>query len=194
MSNDAYHNAQLLSHAARLGNTAEVERLSAQPLDKVWRGEDLVMAACYGRLECVKVLIPVSAPKSSALHLAAAKGHTECIRLLLPLFDLKAKSAALVWATANGHTECVKLLIVVSDPKVDNSCALQKAVGNEHQSCIDLLYPVSNPHNALHGSQQSDPNQPEIWGELERRISEEQRDHLSNKIGQTVGPHGVRKM
>lgn len=128
------------------------------------------------------------------MHLAAAKGHTECIRLLLPLFDLQAKSEALVWATAKGQTTYLKLLIPVSDPKADNSYVLQKAVANAHQSCIDLLYPVSDPHAALHQLQLCHPNQSEIWGELERRIAQNQRNKLEEEIGVTLAPPMARKI
>lgn len=187
-------NTKLLMEAARMGNAVEVMRLIPLSDPKANDSGALICAASEGHTECVKLLIPVSSPKSSALHLAAAKGNTECISLLLPLFDLKAKSEALVWATAKGQTAYLKMLIPVSDPKADNSYALQKAVANAHQLCIDLLYPVSDPHVALHQLQICHPNQPEIWGELERRITEEQRNKLEEEIDNTQAPTIVRKI
>lgn len=187
-------NTKLLMEAARVGNAVEVLRLIPLSDPKANDSGALICAALGGHTECVKLLIPVSVPKSSALHLAAAKGHTECISLLFPLFDLKAKNDALVWATANGHTTNVKMLIPVSDPKADHSYALQKAVANAHQSCIDVLYPVSDPPVSLHQLQLRHPNQPEIWGELELRIAREQNQKLNNKIGEAVHAKSVRKM
>lgn len=187
-------NTKLLMEAARAGNAVEVMRLIPLSDPKANDSGALIYAASGGHTECVKLLIPVSAPKSSALHLAAAKGHTECIRLLLPLFDLKAKSEAVVWATAKGQTTYLKLLIPVSDPKADNSYALQKAVANAHQSCIDLLYPVSDPYVALHQLQEDYPNEVNLWGELERRIAHEQNQKLGAEIGKLMPAKVKRKI
>ena len=187
-------NTNLLIEAARKGDTPEVQRLIPLSDPTCNDSQALVCAASGGHTQCVRVLIPVSVLKSPALNLAAGKGYTQCVKLLLPVYDLKAKSSALFWATANGHTDCVKLLILASDPKVDNSFALQKAVANAHQSCIDLLYSVSDPHAALHELQHDYPDDEDVWGELERRIFQDQRDKLNDQVGEVAHTKNVRKM
>lgn len=76
---------------------------------------------------------------------AAQDGNIEEVRRLLPISDPKNnESLALQVAASYGHTECVKLLIPVSDPKANDSTALGWAGRYGSTECLKLLIPVSN--------------------------------------------------
>jgi ankyrin repeat protein len=109
----------------------------------------LLLAAIYGHLEIVKLLLPLSNPKannSDALRFAALHGHLDVAKLLLPVSDPKAyNSQALRYAATYGHLEVVKLLLPLSDPKANDSEALRWAAYNGHLEVVKLLLPVSDP-------------------------------------------------
>jgi len=103
----------------------------------------LEKAAENGHVECVKLLIPVSAPDqdgSQALQIAAQNGHAECVRLLIPVSDMH-ECAALRAAAMHGHSKCVALLKDVSNLQA-NKDALVWAVGNNHIECVKMLIPI----------------------------------------------------
>lgn len=158
MSNDLYHNAKLLFQAARLGNTAEVERLSAQTFENSWLGQALVSAARYGHIECVKVLIKdfgaatISQTfdknwQGNALVSAAYFGHIECVKVLTKGSRFSDKGEALAQAAAEGHDDCVQFLIPLCRPTYQQSMALRLAALGGHAKCVELLIPVSNPQD-----------------------------------------------
>lgn len=77
---------------------------------------------------------------------AARDGNAEDIQRLIPISDPKNNdSMALQVAASYGHTECVKLLIPVSDPKASNSAALQWAAQYGNTEVLKILIPVSDP-------------------------------------------------
>ena len=81
-----------------------------------------------------------------ALHAATIGGHAECVEMLIPLSQPKAQnSRALELAAQYGHAECVKVLIPVSDPTAQQSYPLQVAASLGHVDCVKLLIPVSDP-------------------------------------------------
>lgn len=158
MSNDLYHNAKLLFQAARLGNTAEVERLSAQTFENSWLGQALVSAARYGHIECVKVLIKdfgaatISQTfdknwQGNALVSAAYFGHIECVKVLTKGSRFSDKGEALAQAAAEGHDDCVQFLIPLCRPTYQQSLALRLAAFGGHAKCVELLIPVSKPQD-----------------------------------------------
>lgn len=76
---------------------------------------------------------------------AARDGNAEEIRRLIPISDPKNNdSMALQVAASYGHTECVKLLIPVSDPKANDSAALGWAAQYGSTECLKLLIAVSD--------------------------------------------------
>ena len=77
---------------------------------------------------------------------AARDGNTEDIQRLIPISDPKNNdSMALQVAASYGHTECVKLLIPVSDPKANNSAALGWSAEYGSTEALKILIPVSDP-------------------------------------------------
>lgn len=158
----------------------------------------LIQAAQQGNAAQVQRLIPVSYSKFSenaALCYAARYGHTECVRLLIPVSDpTAAESVALYYAVDGGHIECVRLLIPVSNPKDNASVALRRAYHNNDAICIDLLYPLSSPQEALHHMQTHYPDEVNVWKELERRVSTEQRGKLNQEIGGAARIKSVRRI
>ena len=138
-----------LIDCSQSGDLAGVISLLGQGADPSYKASNaLRVAAEAGHAECVKVLLPFSAPKdnNSALGLAAGNGHAECVRLLIPVSDPKAYGSHPLHAAAfDGHAECVKLLIPVSEPKARDSEALVSAARNNRAECIKLLIPVSDP-------------------------------------------------
>ena len=159
--------------------------------------EALSWATVNNHYDCVKLLIPVSDPKSNdsyALRWASEKGYTECVKLLIPVSDPKDNdSQALRCASNNGFTECVKLLIPVSAPKAKNSEALRLAAENNRYECVELLLPYSDISK---------------WGENEwRNINSDTQNiikfyfsknsliesvlHNNNKISKSKKPHKI---
>ena len=89
----------------------------------------------------------MSIPHNTKLLIQAAEsGDAVEVQRLIPISNPKANdSQALQCAAFDGHIKCVKLLIPVSDPKTHNSAALQMAARNGHTQCVQLLIPVSDP-------------------------------------------------
>lgn len=83
---------------------------------------------------------------TSLLIQASKEGHIKSVEHFIPISNPKHNnSCALQWAAANGHLECVKLLIPVSDPKAEESEAFKQAVFNGNAEIVQLLIPVSDP-------------------------------------------------
>ena len=77
---------------------------------------------------------------------AVKNGDFETVKLLLPVSDPKTNnSLALQYAVQNGYTDIVELLIPVSNLQTENSYPLQYAVYNGHLDIVKLLIPVSDP-------------------------------------------------
>lgn len=76
---------------------------------------------------------------------AAQDGNVEEVRRLIPISNPKHNdSLALQVAASYGHTDCVKLLIPVSDPKTNDSAALGWAARYGSIECLKLLIAVSD--------------------------------------------------
>lgn len=79
----------------------------------------LVQAAQYGHAECVKLLVPVSDPKSDnslALRVAAGHGYLECVKLLIPISCKESIPMALKQAMLYGRIDCVMEMLPLCDP------------------------------------------------------------------------------
>lgn len=114
--------------------------------------QHLLDASDQGNTAEVQRLISISDPalNNEALRRAAAHGHVECVKMLIPVSNPKHNdSSALQWAAANGYVACVKELIPVSEPKTHNNEALVAAAFYGHHECVDLLFDVCNPEDAL---------------------------------------------
>lgn len=186
-----------LRNAAQSGHAECVKLLIPLCDPKASNSISLYLAAQHGHAECVKLLIPVSDPQANqcfALRWATENRHLECMRLLLQVSNPEVNNGLLRSTARRGHVECVKLLIPVSDPKHNNSAALQLAVKEKNKNCIDVLYDVSAPNVALHQLQQDYPDDEDVWGELERRIFQDQRDKLNDQVGEVERAKNVRKM
>jgi hypothetical protein len=83
---------------------------------------------------------------SYPLQLAAKYGHIEIVKLLLPLSDpTDDDSLALRWAAEYDRTEIVKLLLEAgADPNANDSLALRWAAEFGHIEIVKLLLPVSH--------------------------------------------------
>ena len=138
---------QKIIKEATIGNADQLKILIKQS-NSIDCSKALIISAVNGHTECVKLLIPLSNPKtndSEALRLASSSGHTECVKLLIPVSDPKAKNNyALRWASSDGYDECVNLLIPVSDAKNNNSIALESAAVRNNINCVKLLLPYSD--------------------------------------------------
>lgn len=137
-----------LLDAIKSGSAGALSNLLARrvPCPPAELNDALRLAARIGASECVKLLVPISDPKScdsEALRWAARSGHAACVKLLTGVSNPKAQSSqALCQAAEEGHYECVTLLIPESEIE-DVSDALAFAAGNGHQECVKLLIPAS---------------------------------------------------
>lgn len=158
-------------------------------------GEVLAHAADCGRTECVAYLLSVNADplwtNSSGLRLAALGGRVECVKLLIPVSDPCANDGqALVCAAAAGNLECVKLLIPVSGGVSNNSRALLNAINNDQMEIIDLLWPVSNPLDILDSDGHRNTKVVEY---IQQRMAQEQRERIEQTVAPSC-IFAVRKM
>lgn len=186
--------SQALLNAVKKNNSKDVARIA--PLVNVeQQTQALYEAAHLGHEGCVQALIPFFDQPffgSEALAVAAAAGHAACVKLLIPYanpleqhklyFFSERTKTALHWAAEHGHDDCVALLLAVSDPKHDNSGALQTAVFHQHEECIDLLFEVSDPQMALYALQDVHPDCD--WSNFEQRVVHAQRDCLECVVPQ----------
>lgn len=84
---------------------------------------------------------------TSLLIQVSKDGNIQAVEHLIPISNPKHNnSCALQWAAANGHLECVKVLIPVSDRKAEESEALRWAAANKHFiDIVERLIPISDP-------------------------------------------------
>lgn len=168
------HNTRLLLKSCQDGNIAEVQRLFPVSSDVV--NQALEIAAQYGHFDVLEFFIPLHSVSSGALINAASRGYLRIVERLvfLPGVHDETKNNALMWAAVFGHLDIVQFLLPLSDPKFNNSAALQSAVAQGQIECVDVLYPVSDPLRALHDLKEQYLNQPEVVFSLEARIEAEQ--------------------
>ena len=147
----------------RMNNSHGVENLLRKPLNPDRIDQDssqdsetaLHMAADFGHVECVALLLEAGADKDAAdengqtaLHAAAWNGHSEVVKLLLEagadkdLADFYWRTA-LHLAAAHGHSEVVKLLLDAGADKdatdFGGNTALDWATKNHHLEVVRLL-------------------------------------------------------
>lgn len=112
-----------LFSCAYLGQFAEVSRLLAEGADpRAERSIALRWAATYGHAECVRLLIPVSAPLielPEILGNVLDAGNAELLAIILAYEPRMLESldipAALAAATARGHVEIARLIASVAE-------------------------------------------------------------------------------
>jgi hypothetical protein len=115
-------------------------------------GECMAVAASYGYLEVVKLLlehgVDIETNDTSALEQAASGGHLEVVRLLLEYgpnvkVDGEYLARALYLAASDGHLEVVRVLLEHgADVEVDggyHSSPLQRAASGGHLEVVRLL-------------------------------------------------------
>lgn len=111
----------------------------------------LLKEAACGNTEQVKHLLTLSDSQfydyHEALCLAAEYGNVDCVQILLPLTN--SFDDALQWAAMGGHTQCVEVLLSHCDPTFNNSGALRMAVYHHHKDIFKILYQVSDVQAAV---------------------------------------------
>lgn len=196
--NDDTENTYLLYHAVERDDLCDVKRLLPVSNTDWSCAIALTMAAKCGHQDCVRFLIPVVQQfKSScefpqwctfALNDAAEHGHVACVSLLIPFAN--DHQSALLYSVTRGHHQCVELLLPVSDPKAENSCALQYAIECNDLHCIALLYDLSDPMAAVEALQRKNSNT--HWSAWEEFEALRKRDHLHHALG-CVGSAAVAR-
>ena len=157
-------NNAALVRAAIINDTKELSRLLPISDPKDSSSLALRMAAKFGNLDAVKILVPVSDTKngdlprkedaaSDALQEAAKFGRTAVVKYLLPVSDPKSrKNQAMYLAAANGHADCVKLIQDSQNSNIDKFGvdtenwvdSLKIAVQRGHGNVIDTFQPSKN--------------------------------------------------
>jgi len=123
-----------LSAAARNGSVGGLEKAlikGADPLAALGGETPLIAAARYGRIECLKILLPLSDPLASnnqgftALQFAALMGDAAAVELLLPVSDIARGErdgiTPLMHAVRKNQLDCVRILSVAADPAQTDS-------------------------------------------------------------------------
>lgn len=146
--------------AARAGDAALVRLLanksSARQRDH-WGRSALDWAAAEGRLECVKLLLPVSSTRAgearwTPLMSAAGSGRVECVRFLLPHSDASETDSrgatALMRAAKAGCAQSVELLIPTGSPGARDAQGRDALMWAAHRGCarsVEALLPHCDP-------------------------------------------------
>lgn len=95
------------------------------------------------KVEQMLVTVEASSDECLALRLAAQYGHLDMVRLLLPHSDPAAKnSTPVALAAENGYLEIVKILAPMSDVSASDWYALREAAGNGHTHVVQWLLPL----------------------------------------------------
>lgn len=142
-----------LEYCVRRHQLHVFDRLVGISSDKA-RGNALTVAASEGLMLVVEHLLISSnsfppAVLQNALNQAAINGHLDIVKKLTPLTTCNAISDALVCAVLNNRLRIVMYLLPLSDPKYNNSKALQYAVEDKKFDIADMLYPLSDPQVVL---------------------------------------------
>lgn len=153
-----------------------------------------------GNIEGVQDFLDVNPSKSNIqklIYLAARYGQLQCLTLMLPVSLVPGSQMkhndALLAAASNGRVACVELLIPVSSSH-GRVCALCAAVAGGHNDCIGLLLPVSDTRDALEKLQFEYFEEPELYEDLQRIIAQQQKQVLEDAVGHPSNRHGVRKI
>lgn len=148
----------------------------------------LIGAITEGNLEKVLELIPlcdIQAFHNEALNTAIKYKRFECAEALVAAANEPIKdSRVLVTAVESGSLEMVRLLLSVTEPKGQNSQALQSSAmycsqKQVYKSIVDLLFDVSDPETALFELKRKMPSEPYRWLYLEERIEQK---HLHENL------------
>ena len=122
LAGDAPATARLLAKDPRLGLKKGRRRDNGETFGQT----ALMVAARAGHVECVRILLPLSNPKTAlngsgwtALTLAAIRGHDECVRLLLAAggakgLDRDGQSAMVTAASVGSETSLRALRILLA--------------------------------------------------------------------------------
>ena len=122
---------------------------------------------------------------------AIERNNMDEVHRLIPVSDPKADNSwALELAAFKGNIECVKLLIPLCRPKANQSRALQWAMLNNNDPMIDLLYPVSSPKSAITALQTTYPHRKDIRDAMEARM---QAHHLRGVLNKELHNQQIKK-
>jgi len=154
------HASQSVRAAARHGDLKELKECLAKGMHVNDPDDDgstpLLMAVCYGHIECVEALLEAGAdPSLSGKHgitpvfFACQEGHVSCLtQLIAKGGDLNTPNSQdggtpLYIASSKNNAECVELLIHagadVNKSRLDGSTALQTAIKKGHKKVAGLL-------------------------------------------------------
>ena len=161
--------------------------------------ETLLVAAKEGRVDELVAELAThkhnQTIKDTALATAACWGQLECVRVLSLHTDACANdSLALRNAAQFGQTQCVIELIPLSNPKDLNSNALFLACEYEYNDCIDALYAVSDVVQVLCNLKKEYPDTHSKWEYLQQK---HEADVLHKALCSTVSsktPSSTKKM
>jgi len=139
----------------------------------------LISAITENNIAKVRELIPlcdIQAYHNEALHTAIRYRRMECIKVLLAAVTPPLKdNNLLVSAASNGDLAMVRLFLPVTDPKDQNSkalqvCAMHCCANPIYKPIVDFLFEVSDPEIALTEIQRQRPCEPLRWAYLEERV------------------------
>ena len=175
---------------------------------------ELLLAAEDGHFRKVKCLLPLVDPDvlgHRPLMFACMRGHTKCVELLLPLattedrrtvakhiaehgptstlkllvdYDPEFAPILLVQAVAGKNCNTTTILCGLTDPKHQDSLALQWAVITGQKDMAQLLLDVSDPQAALLSIQKQHPDESHRWEWFEDLIAHTQKQKILSEIGQ----------
>ena len=150
---------QHLFDACERNQVDQVDELLRKPLDPdvicfALGKTALQLAAGFGHVECVSLLLEAGAEKdvtdrhgATALHWAAIRGHLEVVQLLLEAGadknDILSGATPLHCAAQGGHREVVRLLLEAGADReslgVTGETALHFAASDGHLQVVQLL-------------------------------------------------------
>lgn len=142
------HNSKLLMDAAQRCDLEAIERLIPISYPKSQDSGALTWSVNKNHLEGVKCLAPVS-DVGSALGVAAEWGRVDCLRVLIEFATPYDIIFAAGDAAYEGKMDALQFLLEHCDAKNSESFPLQMAAIAQREDIAAFLIPLSNPLDAL---------------------------------------------
>lgn len=185
-------NSLLLIEAAEQGNLEEIQRLIPISYPKSQDNAALTWAVNKNHLEGVKSLAPVC-DVVIALSVAAEWGRVECLRILIDFANPNELIYAAGDAAYEGHMEALQFLLQHCDPKEAESYPLQMAAMGQREEIIDFLIPLSNPLDALNDLSEGHNNK-DTFNFLQDILARRQKATIEQNIAADGNRALVRKI
>lgn len=185
-------NSKLLIEAAEQCNLGEIERLIPISYPTSEDNAALTWSVNKNHVEGVKRLAPVC-EVGIALSVAAEWGRVDCLRVLIEFATPQDIIFAAGDAAYEGKMEALQFLLEHCDAKNSESFPLQMAAIAKREDIVAFLIPLSNPLNALNELGEEHNNE-EAVNFLQEIVARNQKTTIEENIDTLTERTHVRKI